>query len=384
MYFHFMILAGSALGVALGFFYRVASVLMFLAFTQVFLSERALYNNHYYLIALLSFLICFMPLHRAFSLDVMRHPELKSDTCAAWVLWILRLQIAIPYFYGGLAKLNYDWLVRHEPMQTWMRQRTDFPILGQYFTESWCITLFCWSGLLIDLLCVPLLFWRRTRIPMLLIVSLFHIFNARLFDIGIFPWLMLAATWVLFLPPGFIGHLRFWGRGNPENSGETTSADPLPRFGKAMLVTFMVVQLIIPFRHFLYPGHVAITREGHCFSWRMKLNIRDFQYNLRIHYEDGREEDVYLVDWLMQAQARRMRNLDQVVKLARFIRQEREKSTTQRVEVRGTGTVALNKKPPVKIFEDVDLSRQRITLRPARWLLTHPDNPNHGEFAASE
>ena len=161
MYLHFLALAGSALAVATGFYYRVSSIIMFLAFTQVFLCERALYNNHYYLISLLSLLICFMPLHRAFSLDALRRAVSAQTTTPRWTLWVLRFQLGVVYFYGGIAKLNGDWL-QGQPMRMWLAAETDFPLIGHFFAEGWMVQIFVWGGILIDLLAVPLLLHRRT------------------------------------------------------------------------------------------------------------------------------------------------------------------------------------------------------------------------------
>ena len=375
MYYHMLVVAVSAACIALGFGYGLFASVFFYAFTFVFLLDQSFYLNHYYLICLLAMLMIYLPANRSFALDVYRNPEIRTDTCPAWVLWLLRLQVAIPYVYGGIAKLNYDWIVRHEPLKTWMADKTDMPLIGERFTDPNFVALFSWSGLLIDLFCVPLLFWRFTRIPMLIVVTMFHLLNDRLFNIGIFPWLMMAATILLFLPPDLIGKLRFWGRQSESDSSAPEAVAPLSVASKYILYAFMGIQLLIPFRHHLYPGNVALTREGHCFSWRMKLNIRAFDFQLSVHYEDGRTEPVRLIDWLTQAQAVRMRNLDQVVKLARHIRKEKESKTDQRVEVRGSGTVGLNGRPPVRLFENVDLSRERITLLPAKWLLTNPANP---------
>lgn len=123
MHYHFVVMMLAGLGVALGLFYRVAAVVLFVTFTHVFLAERAIYNNHYYLISLLTFLICFMPLHRAFSLDVLRRGQPASRTIPIWTLWLFRFQLGIVYFYGGIAKLNADWL-SGQPMRLWLAAQT--------------------------------------------------------------------------------------------------------------------------------------------------------------------------------------------------------------------------------------------------------------------
>ncbi len=53
----FVLMAVLALGVALGFFYRVCSVGFLLTFLYVELIDKALYLNHYYLVTLVAWLL---------------------------------------------------------------------------------------------------------------------------------------------------------------------------------------------------------------------------------------------------------------------------------------------------------------------------------------
>lgn len=89
MYVHFYVLGALALCIAVGFLYRLSATLFSLGYTYIFLINQPLYQNHYYLICLVSLLVIFVP------------------ACA---IWLLRAQIAIVYFFGGVAKLNLDWL----------------------------------------------------------------------------------------------------------------------------------------------------------------------------------------------------------------------------------------------------------------------------------
>jgi hypothetical protein len=109
--------------------------------------------------------------------------------------------MAIVYFYGGLAKLNSDWL-RGEPMRTWLTEGTSFPVIGPLCTQEWIVYLFSYGGLLFDLLIVPFLLWRRTRLSAFTIALIFHLANAQMFTIGVFPYLAIAAT-ALFFPPSW-------------------------------------------------------------------------------------------------------------------------------------------------------------------------------------
>ena len=88
-----------AVGIALGFFYRICTALFFFGFTYVELLDQTNYLNHYYLISLLSGLMVFLPANRAWSLDAWRKPEIRADTAPAWTLNLLRFQIGIVYVF---------------------------------------------------------------------------------------------------------------------------------------------------------------------------------------------------------------------------------------------------------------------------------------------
>ena len=197
MYFHFYLLGILSVLIALGLFYRVATVLFFLAFTYVFLLEQARYLNHFYLVVLVSFLMIFIPAHRNYSIDAWRRKHLKTSTIPFWTLFLIQFQIVVVYFFGFVAKMNSDW-IGGEPMRHWLARRTVSPLIGQFFDQEWLVYSMSHGGLLLDLLAPLLLVWRRTRPFMMLAVLIFHFMNDRLFSIGIFPWFMILASMMLF------------------------------------------------------------------------------------------------------------------------------------------------------------------------------------------
>ena len=382
LYVLFLMIATSATCIAVGFQYRLASLAFFVSFTYMFLLDQSWYLNHFYLICLLGFLLIFLPAEQAFSIDALRSKEIRSDTTPRWVLWLLRLQIGIPYVYGGLAKLNPDWLTG-EPMRTWLAAKTHFWLIGQFFQQEWCVYAFSYGGLFYDLFIIPLLLWKRTRIPALIFSVMFHVLNHFMFNIGIFPWLMLAATFLLF-PPFELSRLRFWTTTKTDLESRTEPQSgtvfQLPAFGKWILYGFLAVQLLLPFRHFLYPGDVAFSRQGHCFSWRMKLNIRKSDLKLLVHHADGRVDPVNMDEWVTLVQKKGFRNLDQIQQLARAIRKHHEAIDKQPVQVTGTAIVTVNHREPFDLIrDDVDLSRTPITLLPANWINNRRDRQNMEE-----
>ena len=376
MYWVFSLQGIAALCFAFGMFYRHAAFVLCLGQTYLFLIDQTWYLNHAYLICLLFFLSIFMPANRSPSLDALWEPELRQTTVPRWVLWLLRFQVGIPYFFGGVAKINEDWL-NGDPMRAWMADSTDFPFIGQYFTEEWCVYLFSWGGLILDLFALPLLLSRRGRWLILPPLILFHLINARLFNIGIFPWLMLAATILIYLPPETIGRLAFW-RDSSSASRRTTESPPrlVPKPAMWLLGAYCFVQLCLPMRHWLYPSDVRLTREGHTFSWRMKLNQRITRINLSVRDSYGVELPVQLWQWLTIDQYRRFRNPDQILQLAHFIDESIEAESGKPVDVFGSASVQVNRRAPVSLIANANLSEiERTVFGHANWIDIKPVEP---------
>ncbi|HEV2853180.1 MAG TPA: HTTM domain-containing protein [Thermoanaerobaculia bacterium] len=366
MYAVFAALGVLAACILTGFAYRWAAPLFFLGFTYVFLLDATRYLNHFYLIVLVSFLLAVLPAHRDFSIDAWRNPAIRAGFMPAWMLGLLRLQIGIPYFYGGLAKLSPDWL-RGEPMRMWLAQRTGFPLIGPFFTQDWMVYAFVYGGLLLDLLAVPMLLWPRTRKLALVLLALFHLLNARLFVIGIFPWMMLAAA-LIFLPPATLRPKTLQAPQTPQTPAGTVRN--WPRWALALVAVYAVLQLLVPLRHLLYPGDTNWTEEGHRFSWHMKL--RDKEGMVLFSVEDS--EGTRLVnpdEYLLPHQAAKLVNgPDLILQLAHHIAADYRRRGHRDVKVHAIAMASLNgRKPQPLIDPAVDLAARSRSLRPSPWIV---------------
>ncbi|MEM9391412.1 MAG: HTTM domain-containing protein, partial [Bacteroidota bacterium] len=133
MYSVFGIMLISCIGILLGCFYRITSVVFFLCFTYVELIDITYYLNHYYFVSIIAFLMILAPAHRCFSLDVKRNPGLLLTTVPRWTVDIFKFQIAIVYIFAGLAKINYDWLIHALPLSIWLPAKTSVPVIGPIF-----------------------------------------------------------------------------------------------------------------------------------------------------------------------------------------------------------------------------------------------------------
>ena len=60
----------------------------------------------------ISLLMAIVPAHGLCSMDRRLGWTSRTGTAPAWTLWFLRAQIGLVYFFGGIAKINGDWLRR--------------------------------------------------------------------------------------------------------------------------------------------------------------------------------------------------------------------------------------------------------------------------------
>ena len=135
----------SAASFMLGFYYRLSATILALGLTWLFLIEQANYLNHFYLICLLAFVSIILPANRALSVDRSRKPALRADTVPAWTVWILQAHIAMAYFYGGLAKINIDWL-NAAPIRVWFNDGVPAQRVPDFFKNEFVYYSVSYSG----------------------------------------------------------------------------------------------------------------------------------------------------------------------------------------------------------------------------------------------
>ena len=269
--------------ITLGLLFRPACLVFGSLYLYFFLLEKSLYNNHLYLFILLSFLLSFTHADQFFSLRRISGKARKASLkIPRWELFILQLQFAIVYFYGGLVKLNYDWLVRMEPMKSMV---ADFPadhFLSPLVKQGFMVPFLTYGGVLFDL-AIPFLLWKKsTRKWALLPIVLFHLPNSQLFgDIGIFPFIMLCAT-ILFFETGEIPFLKKMVK----KSRQGSEVLPSKAWAIKFLLAYFVLQLLVPFRGFFLPNHMDWTSIGNRFAWRMKIQTRNLE-EMKFYIQDG-------------------------------------------------------------------------------------------------
>jgi len=362
-YLLFIISGVSALCVALGLKYRLSIIVFFLSFSYIELMDKTTYLNHYYFVSIISFMLIWLPAHAAYSIDAIRNPKLSSKYVARWTVDALKVMLCIVYIHAGLAKLNIDWMVHALPLSIWLSSKADAPLIGGILHKSWVHYLFSWGGALYDLSIVFFLLWSRTRLWAYATVILFHLVTWILFPIGMFPWIMIAATFIFFnssthenildnvfstlhLPISQNSHLA------------KSSHKPIKSYGFIILSVFLLFQMVFPLRHLLLTDNVFWTEQGYRFSWRVMLMEKTGYANFKI--VDSISQKRFYVqndDFLNTMQEKQMSTQpDFILEYGQYLGHHFSNQGHQNVAVYVESNVSLNGRPSqVFINPDVDL-----------------------------
>ena len=275
MYWHFVITMIAGILMAAGLLTRVAAAVLCFSITYVLLVECSIYVNHYYLLACIAGLFVFLPSDRHLAMDSKLGLARRGSTFPRWQLWLLRFQLGIPYVFGAIAKLNTDWF-GGQPSGIILSRNASSPLVGRWVTLPGLAELMSYGGFFYDLLIVPMLMYRRTRWLGILLSLAFHLTNATLLRIGVFPWFMLATMFVFF-PPETLPRIWNWFVGRRPTRSDPASRLPpwrptrLGRLGLAVAIVYVVIQLVLPVRPWLLPGNASWNERGQRFAWRMML-----------------------------------------------------------------------------------------------------------------
>ncbi|TNE53001.1 MAG: HTTM domain-containing protein [Bacteroidetes bacterium] len=381
MYLPFLIMFLSCIGIILGAFYRLSTILFFGCFTYVELIDKSYYLNHYYFVSLIAFLLIFLPANRDFSLDVRRNPEMFQSEVPAWNVWIIRFQMGVVYFFAGLAKLESDWLLEAQPLKIWLQAYRDLPVIGALFASSWLAFFFSWFGCIYDLTIPFFLSARRTRKIAYLFVLIFHIVTWLLFPIGVFPWVMICCTSIFFsvdFHEKIRGGLKRIFRWN-----ERSSVQSVKRGGKLIMLPvgiYIFIQLALPFRYLAYPGELFWHEQGFRFSWRVMLMHKEGHATFYVRdRETGRELEIDNERFLTEVQEDQMATQpDFILEYAQLLKETYRDTVLQfgiqsfhivDPEIHASVHVSLNGRPS-KLFvkKETRLDDKKDNFAPIQWI----------------
>jgi hypothetical protein len=380
MYCVFGVMAISYLLQALGLFYRAASIVSFSAFTYVELIDKTNYLNHYYFVSIICFLLIFVPAHRYFSLDVIRKPSLKRTHAPTWVTLIFKFQLLIVYFYAGLAKLNPDWLLEAMPLKIWLPSKSNTPLIGELLQKEWIAYAFSWFGAIYDLSIPFLLMISRTRNFAYLFVIVFHIMTWLLFQIGMFPFIMIGATLIFFSVDFHLNIIQqfsslFNKKPRTETIYELSYSINKKNIAATLLGFYFILQIIIPFRFSLYPGTLFWTEQGYRFSWRVMLMEKaGYSIFLITDPKTAKTWEVNNYDFLTVNQEKMMSTQpDMILQFAHYLENYFKEKGVENPKITAETYVSLNGSISQPFIDpSLDLTKVKDSFAPKNWILDSP------------
>lgn len=393
MYAVHALLILSSLCVMLGLFYRIAAAAQFLLFTYTELIDLTYYLNHYYFVSIVCGLLILVPANRAYALDVQRNPAIFQKKIPRWTIFIFQLQLGIVYFYAGIWKINHDWLVHALPLKIWIPANDQLPFVGWLFQQKITPYLFSWVGMLYDVTIVFWLSWARTRVWAYLTVIVFHTLTGIMFQIGVFPLVMIGATLIffsekwherLFVIPKepvrstkedvpvdtLVPRTDSFGMRNAV-SRKTLGAAPLIIYHSSFIILFFLFQILFPWRYLLYSGNVFWTEEGYRFSWRVMLMEKAGTATFFVKdAKTGREGEVLNSEFLNPHQEKQMAmQPDMILQFAHFLKKHYTQRGMSDPAVRAEVYVTLNARPGKLLIDpNVDLTKLRDGWSHKTWI----------------
>ena len=375
MYFYFFLMGVFGVFVMLGYRYKLGIFMYTLMWTMAYLMQKSSYNNHYYLLILLCVFMLIAPAHHYFSLDAKRNPSIKSISMPQWVPWFLILQIWIVYTYASIAKFYPDWLDLTFP-KLLMASKQSTPLIGDFLQTNFAHVSIKYVGILFDLLVVPLLLWKRTRLFIFIFSIFFHLFNSYVFHIGIFPYMSLAFS-LFFFPPKLIN--RLFLKRKPLYTDQHVTVPNYKPWLISFAVVWFIVQIGLPVRHHFINSDVLWTEEGHRLSWRMMLRSKQGFTTMRIvDVDTGEEKWINNADFIKNKQYKTIVKPDGVWQYAQIIK-DRYKQEGKDVQVFATVKVSVNGRPYQQLIDDqVDLTSVKWNyFGHNSWILPIPEDFYH-------
>ncbi|GAB4380525.1 MAG: hypothetical protein Kow0075_11880 [Salibacteraceae bacterium] len=275
---------------------------------------------------------------------------------------------------AGLAKINYDWLVLAMPLSIWLPAQDHLPVIGPFLRSPITAYLFSWCGMLYDLFIPLLLCIARFRVMAYLAVLVFHLATGVLFQIGMFPLIMVGATLIFFSPAW---HDRVLSRFEGTLGIGYTTITSGPRMGRVVLPVFFVwflIQIALPFRHLMYPGDVFWHEQGYRFSWRVMLMEKAGYAQFVIRDKSGRSIEVDNADFLTPVQEKMMSTQpDLMLQYAQFLKSYYMGLGVDDPSVHARVYVTLNGRPSTPyVSPETNLANFQDGFEPRSWLLPSP------------
>jgi hypothetical protein len=366
---HFaMIISALLIMFSRGLLYRIGAITLFITFTYTELIDLTYYLNHYYFVSLICLVLIFLPAH------ISPFSDLKKQTIKQSALVVIKFHIAILYIYAGLAKINYDWLIEALPLRIWVPANDKMPLIGELFTWEMTPYFFSWIGMLFDTFIIFFLIYKPTRLLAYLAVVIFHTLTGLMFQIGVFPLVMMGIVTIFFSNDWHIRLIRLVVPIKTE--APTVSSGKPGKIINYILGVYFIFHLLFPWRYLLYNGDLFWTEEGYRYSWRVMLMEKAGTATFYVKdTHTGREGIVDNKEFLNDHQEKQMAmQPDMILQFAHFLGAYYEKQGVYQPAVRAEVYVTLNARPSRLLIDPQrNLLKERDTFAPKDWILHYDD-----------
>lgn len=269
MIYYFLLMGCFGLLVMVGYKYRWAMACYALMWTCVYLMQKSSYNNHYYLLMLVCWMMVLFPASRYLSFDAKKE-SFKKLHMPQWVKVVFILQIWIVFTYASVAKMYPQWLDGTAPA-LFMAGKKNYWLIGEWLQQPWVHQSIVYVGILFDLAIIPLFLWKKTRLFAFYLSLFFHLFNSVVFQVGIFPYMSIAFAFFFFSSETLIKRFKLK---RPIYSEAKVILPKFKSVGITLFSIYFLFQVGLPLRHWFIEDDVLWTEEGHRLSWRMMLRSR--------------------------------------------------------------------------------------------------------------
>lgn len=398
-----------------GLFYRIGCFMFMLSYWYLFLLDKSKWNNHSYLYGLHAIMFNFMDANRYWSLDGILQPKIRNSHVPLWNYTLLRAQNFLVYFLAGLKKFNPEWLEGYS-MKSLNEHWIFLPF--KYILTPDQVDLFVihYFGFFLDLTIGFFLFFDFTRPYAMMFGISFHLMNSQLFNIGMFPWTMIA-TITIFLyadwprnifkklsknlswicpvdePPQQSSHciypVEVVSSSGPKSVSSTrqesaSSHSPIKKDSKKkkysiyhvastiFTIIYLALQLFLPYSHFITKGYNNWTNGLYGYSWDMMVHRWNIQH-VQITYVQKDTGEAGFLDPLafVRSERRWPLHADMVKQYATCIEDRLKKYGLKNIELYFDVWISMTKRFQQRIFNpktDI-LQAEWSPFQETKWIL---------------
>ena len=186
---------------------------------------------------------------------------------------------------------------------------------------------------------------------------------------------MIAAT-LIFFPPDWPRRILRFFRSSTTRKSQVEHTE-ISRLNSSQVIILVLLgiyvsfQILMPLRHFLYPGNVNWTEEGNRYSWHMMM--RQKTAKIKFYATDPKTKKSWFYDpryYLTLNQIVKMSTRpDMIHQFSQYLSNELTMLGYEQFEIHAYVVNSLNaRKPQLLIDPKVNLAAEEQSLFPAKWI----------------